>query len=105
MHNSMTLYQYPSKECCEEAYLEDASGCLVGGQFNGRPVGWTEAVSGVTCKSSTPNQYAADCSSVPGGYDELGPATCRESDVLPKSTSPSNLEDMWGSVRAIVAME
>eukprot|EP00439_Symbiodinium_sp_Y106_P077949 s977_g16.t2 len=35
--NSFVLLPYEDKDCCEETYLTDHSGCLIGGQFNGRP--------------------------------------------------------------------
>ena len=35
--NSFALLTYTHKDCCEAAYRDDYTGCLVGGQFNGRP--------------------------------------------------------------------
>jgi hypothetical protein len=106
LHNVITLYQYPSAECCEEPFVEDANGCLIGGQFNGHPVGWTEAVISVKCgEMPAGGQFAADCKTVPGGYYGFGPGTCRESDALPVSDTPSKVEDFFSSVRAMLGME
>lgn len=34
--NSFVLLPYVHKDCCEESYSTDHTGCLIGGQFNGR---------------------------------------------------------------------
>lgn len=80
LHNTFSLLPYGSQECCEAAFMEDADGCLVGGQFNGRPTGTLAPVHGVSCEPlpSQPSVYTARCSSIPGNYVELSPGVCRE---------------------------
>lgn len=34
--NSFALLGYEHKDCCEEPFVTDPWGCLIGGQFNGR---------------------------------------------------------------------
>lgn len=34
--NSFVLLPYVHKDCCEESYSTDHTGCLIGGQFSGR---------------------------------------------------------------------
>lgn len=35
--NTFALLPYTFKDCCEATYRADHAGCIVGGQFNGRP--------------------------------------------------------------------
>ncbi|CAE7022946.1 unnamed protein product [Symbiodinium natans] len=77
--NSFTLLPYEDKDCCEETYLTDHTGCLVGGQFNGRFVPGQTWAEGVDCKYNEDIMaFQANCASIPGSYTEKSPGICTE---------------------------
>ncbi|CAE7241269.1 unnamed protein product, partial [Symbiodinium pilosum] len=80
--NSFALLPYEDKDCCEEAYLTDPSGCLIGGQFNGRFIPGQTWAKGVTCKYNEDIMaFRATCASIPGSYTESSPGICTEAGV------------------------
>jgi len=77
--NTFPLLQYSEKDCCEARYQTDHSGCLVGGQFNGRFVPGQTWAEGVECKFNKDTRYfQASCEAVPGSYAEKSPGVCTE---------------------------
>lgn len=77
--NSFVLLPYEDKDCCEETYLTDHSGCLIGGQFNGRFVPGQTWAQDVRCKYNEEIMaFQANCTSIPGSYTEKSPGICTE---------------------------
>jgi len=85
LQNVVAMMTYDSKECCEEQFVEDRWGCLVGGQFNGRHSYPRRKVSGVECEQmeTERDQWIARCDTIPGGYKTSAPGICEEMKVLP----------------------
>jgi hypothetical protein len=84
MHSIVYLSDYPQKECCEAGYAVDAKGCLIGGQFNGRPDSSGNRVIDVQCQSNADGKaWSAKCTTLPGGYTEVSPGVCHESEKGP----------------------
>jgi len=100
LHNTFTLLPYESLECCEDQFTEDAWGCLVGGQFNGRHKTFRETISGIRCQRSrvNPRHFTAKCEEVPGQYHEKSPGVCEEVAMPYGELNPDNKG--WDRVRA-----
>jgi len=89
LHNTVALLPYATRECCEAAFAQDHSGCLVGGQFNGRVLGSQYHVTNVTCERGM-GGFVAQCETIPGNYTKISPGICREWGLPSWTRSVSN---------------
>lgn len=101
LHNTMSIYPYASKECCEASYSTDLTGCLNGGQFSGNVPGIEDSATVVECEMSmAADTYAARCEQVPGGYFRTSEGACREDDNAPPPWKCSWCVDELALVRS-----
>merc|ERR1712232_1118132 len=62
LHNTFVPLGFAQQSCCEAAFAEDSTGSLIGGQFNGRPVGHAGGPSSaVQCAESSLGAWHARC--------------------------------------------
>eukprot|EP00929_Paragymnodinium_shiwhaense_P083448 TRINITY_DN44482_c0_g1_i1.p1 TRINITY_DN44482_c0_g1~~TRINITY_DN44482_c0_g1_i1.p1 ORF type:complete len:736 (+),score=57.19 TRINITY_DN44482_c0_g1_i1:89-2209(+) len=100
LQNTFVAYAYATQECCEAPFHLDNGATLIGGQFNGEPLGYGKNVSGVTCHEQSPGRWGAECHTVPGGYYQGSPGTCREShkeQLAEPDLLPPNAAEDWNS--------
>jgi len=110
LRNTFVPLGYAQKSCCESAWAVDATGSLIGGQFNGAPAGFGKNVSGVTCTKDMAGLWTADCDAVPGNYYQPAPGSCREAGTPIAPWSCPSCVSAWNHFvvplihRAIVAI-
>ncbi|CAJ1378499.1 unnamed protein product, partial [Effrenium voratum] len=110
--NSFALLTYTHKDCCEAAYRDDYTGCLVGGQFNGRLMPSQGLVQGVECEySKEAMAFQARCEDVPGSYSQKWPGVCWEADMVWRAPETPGFDgqhlrtQIWRSARWLLAWE
>eukprot|EP00928_Gymnodinium_smaydae_P064793 TRINITY_DN48055_c0_g1_i1.p1 TRINITY_DN48055_c0_g1~~TRINITY_DN48055_c0_g1_i1.p1 ORF type:complete len:598 (+),score=122.03 TRINITY_DN48055_c0_g1_i1:111-1904(+) len=103
LHNTFVPLGYAKQECCEAQFKLDSTGCLMGGQVNGAPLGLGWNVSTAKC-TKRGGLWKVRCDTVPGGYYMPTEGTCREDDVKVEMPGCGTCLEGWRKISSAIQL-